>query len=115
LLLEEQGWPVANARIEKWGMPLTSTDRQDRNNAIFDHWLAGETTTETARKVYLPKQYIVRIIQHTLTVKREGMCITETPPIYNVWNYTSCDKRFGQDHPGQIPGQQPFPNRLDSS
>jgi len=39
LLLEEQGWPVANARIEKWGMPLTSADRQDHNNAIFDRWL----------------------------------------------------------------------------
>ena len=23
----------------------------------------------------------------------------------NIWNYNSCDKRFGQKHPGQIPGQ----------
>ncbi len=33
------------------------------------------------------------------------MCITENPPVYNVWNFTSCDKRFGRKHPGQIPGQ----------
>jgi len=26
-------------------------------------------------------------------------------PPYNVWIYNSCDPRFGQKHPGQIPGQ----------
>ena len=31
--------------------------------------------------------------------------IAEAPPIYNVWNYSGCDPRFGQKHPGQIPGQ----------
>jgi len=59
------------ATIEKWGMPLTSTDRQDRNNAIFDHWLAGETTTEIAKKVQLPHQHIARIIQEPLPGERE--------------------------------------------
>ncbi|HZA25722.1 MAG TPA: DNA methyltransferase [Dehalococcoidia bacterium] len=29
----------------------------------------------------------------------------EKPPIYNVWNFADCDPRFGQAHPGQIPGQ----------
>jgi hypothetical protein len=76
-----------------------------RRDAIFDHWLAGETTTEIAKKVQLPHQHIVRIIQHARAVKREGMCITETPPVYNVWNCTSCDPRFGQNYPGRIPGQ----------
>ncbi len=37
--------------------------------------------------------------------KRDAMQISETPPIYNVWNYALCDPRFGQKHPGQIPGQ----------
>jgi len=106
------------ATIEKWGMPLTSTDRQDRNNAIFDHWLAGETTTQIAGKVHLPRQHIDRIITDARIAKREAMCITEQPPHLNVWNYALCDPRFGQeletptgitlklkDHPGRIPGQ----------
>ena len=27
------------------------------------------------------------------------------PKVYNVWNYSECDKRMGQEYPGQIPGQ----------
>jgi len=93
------------ATIEKWEMPLTSTDRQDRNNAIFDHWLAGETTTAVAKKLYLTQQLVSEVIKETSNTRLETLCISETPPVYNVWNYNSCDPRFGQDHPGRIPGQ----------
>jgi DNA modification methylase len=29
----------------------------------------------------------------------------DSPRIFNVWNFTQCDPRLGQDHPGRIPGQ----------
>lgn len=93
------------ATIEKWNTPLTSADRQDRNNAIFDHWLADETTVELAKKTQLGHQYISDVIRVASASKRSNNTQTEQPPIYNVWNYASCDPRFGQDHPGRIPGQ----------
>ena len=105
MLLEEQGWPVANARIEKWGMPLTSTDRQDRNNAIFDHRLAGESETKLAKNANLNVSQICRILYSLQASKCDALQIAETPPIYNVRNFASCDPRFGQDHAGRIPGQ----------
>ncbi len=37
--------------------------------------------------------------------KLETVQLSETPPVYNVWNCKSCDPRFGQAHPGRIPGQ----------
>ena len=37
--------------------------------------------------------------------KAEASNQTEKPPIYNVWNYSFCDPRFGQAYPGRIPGQ----------
>lgn len=91
--------------LEKWSSPLTDAERTDRNNAIFDHWLGGETSTEIAKKVQLPRQHIDRIINIARTSRLETMCIIEQPPIYNVWKEALCDPRFGQEYPGRIPGQ----------
>lgn len=93
------------AAIEKWSLPLTAEEREARNNAIFDHWLAGETPNEIAKKLHIARRHIHDIIQTGCNAKRETTSITEQPPIYNVWNYGGCDPRFGQKHPGQIPGQ----------
>jgi len=91
--------------LEKWSTPLTAQGRLDRNNAIFDHWLAGETTTEITKKAKVAETQIRRIITNRRSATLDKVAITEQPPIYNVWNFASCDPRFGQNHPGQIPGQ----------
>lgn len=91
--------------LTKWSLPLTSKERSDRDNAIFDHWLAGETTPEIATKVHLARQVVERIIKLALRAKSSALVLNEQSPIYNVWNYALCDPRFGQKHPGQIPGQ----------
>lgn len=57
------------------------------------------------KKVHLARQVIDRIVQSALQTKSASMVLNEQPPIYNVWNYALCDPRFGQKHPGQIPGQ----------
>jgi len=84
---------------------INDKDIITRNNAIFDHWLAGETTTEIAEKSHLDRSQIDNIIKHGTASRLQGNPITETPPIYNVWNYGTCDPRFGQNYPGRIPGQ----------
>jgi len=91
--------------LKKWSAPLSNEERTNRNNAIFGHWLAGETSTEIAKKTYLDQGTVVRIINVMRASSLEAMHISETPPVYNVWNYVSCDPRFGQDYPGRIPGQ----------
>jgi hypothetical protein len=42
----------------------------------------------------LNESQIVRIISNLRDAKRDAMQISETPPIYNVWNYAGCDPRF---------------------
>ena len=91
--------------LERWSLPLTEAERAERNNAIFVHWLAGETTTEIAKKAKAAETQIRRIITNRRSAMLDKVAITEQPPIYNVWNFASCDPRFGQKHPGQIPGQ----------
>ena len=93
------------ATLEKWSAPLSKEEREARNNAIFDHWLAGETVEEIASTGKLGHSQIANIIKSSSAFKRDNAGISEQPPIYNVWNYSSCDTRFGQKHPGQIPGQ----------
>lgn len=93
------------ALIEKWSSPFTAEEREARNNAIFDHWLAGETSTEIAKKCHLARRGVDKIIEDGKASRLKDNAITEQPPIYNVWNYGNCDPRFGQKHPGQIPGQ----------
>ena len=90
-------------------MPLTSTDRQDRNNAIFDHRLAGETTTEIAKRAQIDHTSVVRVISMVRASRLEAMHISETPPVYNVWNYQSCDKRFTPTHVGNTLRQSVLP------
>jgi len=91
--------------LKKWSSPLNNAERTERNVAIFDHWLAGETTTEIAKKLYLTQQVVSEVVKDTSNTRLETLCISEIPPVYNVWNYNFCDPRFGQKHPGQIPGQ----------
>ena len=91
--------------LAKWSVPLTEAERIARNNAIFDHWLAGETSVSIAKKCHLSRRLIDGVIENGKASRLKGLCHVEQPPIYNVWNYGSCDPRFGQDHPGRIPGQ----------
>ena len=68
-------------------------------------WLAGKTTTEIAQIAHLDRTVVVKIIKTVQPSRLKALHITEHPPIYNVWSCANCAPRFGQKHPGQIPGQ----------
>jgi hypothetical protein len=91
--------------LARWSLPLTEAERTERNNAIFDHWLAGESEATIAKKGVASPVQAHRIIHLLRQSRLETMEYSESPPVYNVWNYSGCDPRFGQDHPGRIPGQ----------
>jgi len=91
--------------IEHWSRPFTKEERTQRNDLIFDLWLGGETERDIVEKVVMSQQSVSNILKVTTTAKANGSGIVEKPPIYNVWNYSHCDPRFGQKYPGQIPGQ----------
>ena len=70
-----------------------------------NHWLAGETTVELANKSHLARSVVTEVIKDVGNARLVTADIKEQPPVYNVWNMSACDPRFGQKHPGQIPGQ----------
>jgi len=63
--------------------------------------LARQTTTELAKKAKLSLSVISGIIHNIGKARLETTEIVEQQPIYNVWNFSVCDPRFGQDHPGR--------------
>jgi len=93
------------AEIKPGGISLAKEERAARDAAIFDHWLAGATEKTLAQKGAIARSHVERIITASRKSKLERAGQSETPPIYNVWNFSICDPRFGQKHPGQIPGQ----------
>lgn len=89
--------------IRDWTKKLRDAAKQEEDRKIWDMWLACATQEEIGKAVGLTQQAIaVRITK-----------ITESPEIgnpdplcvYNVWNFSKCDDRFGREYPGRIPGQ----------
>ena len=68
----------------------------DRNNAIFDHWLAGETSSRIAKKCHLARRLIDRIVENGKVARLSSSAILEQPPHLNIWKEALCDQRFGQ-------------------
>jgi len=62
-----------------------------------DRWLAGKSEATIAKKRVSSPVQVHRIIHLLRQSRLEGMECSESPPIYNVWNYSSCDPRFGQN------------------
>lgn len=90
--------------LQNWSQPLPKEEREQRKQVIFDLWLAGATEREVAEQLAISNIQIHKVIK-LLTKNGHKVVSTEEPPIYNVWNFANCDPRFGQKHPGQIPGQ----------
>jgi hypothetical protein len=90
--------------LAKWSEPLTPEERADRRKVILDLWLAGATEPMISTYLRMSGGGVHESIgQSRLNYVEEVR--KEEPPIYNVWNFSQCDPRFGQKHPGQIPGQ----------
>ncbi|MDP3064176.1 MAG: hypothetical protein Q8O40_13345 [Chloroflexota bacterium] len=86
---------------------LTADERRQRNELIFDLWLAGHTEPQIAHKVELSLAHVHRIIDILRQAKAGGTENIEKLPIYNVWNYPKCDPRFGLGYPGRPPRGAP--------
>lgn len=92
------------ATLTLWSRPFSVEERQQRRQIIYDLWLAGESTVRIGSLLNMASQSAWESLQVS-GANQPFLPETEQPPIYNVWNFSRCDPRFGQKHPGQIPGQ----------
>jgi len=72
---------------------------------IQDSFSKGKSVEDLAGYHNLDQTLTWAIILNNKSDKERFDLLEFEPKVYDVWNYASCDKRIGQEHPGQIPGQ----------
>lgn len=96
---------VSRRFVEKWTEKDREQLRNERKKQILELYLACLTQEEISEKLKIS----LGTVNKTLSDFRELLQTkTETPEgiqLYNVWNFQSCDSRYGLDYPGRIPGQ----------
>lgn len=93
------------ATLALWSQPFTAEERQHRRQVIFDLWLAGGTEREVEKALQLGHGTVRDVLKVERPRRLAALSPKEQAPVYNVWSFGGCDPRFGQKHPGQIPGQ----------
>ncbi len=65
----------------------------------------GKTIDELATFYHFDQTLTWAIVLQDRSDKERFELLDFEPKVYDVWNYSECDKLMGQEYPGQIPGQ----------
>ena len=99
---------VSAKTISNWTNDLAKEEEKVENEKILELYLRCYTTREIGEELCISNK--------TVDNRIEAMCkngnfskITHEPPqslrIYDVWQFSNCDDRYGSNYPGRIPGQ----------
>lgn len=72
---------------------------------IYDSFQKGKPVPELASFYGLDEPTTWAIVLEGKTDQERFELLGFEPKVYDVWNYSECNKLMGQEHPGQIPGQ----------
>jgi biotin operon repressor len=90
------------AKAKKIQEIATPGQKEERDQRIIDLYLQCWTQEQVADEVGMSRPYVNKVVSRI----RKCESVT-TPPDsfkhYDVWNFATCDKDYGQDYPGRIP------------
>lgn len=97
---------VSARTIENWTRDLREKEREEQEERIFELWLSCWSYKEIEKELNVDDNTIERTVT---SQKRKLSQMGHEPPtslrIYDVWNFSTCDDRYGSNYPGRIPGQ----------
>lgn len=96
---------LGKSTVSEWLKNKKHEAEKERNERILDLYLACKTQREIAHKIGLNQGQIARIMQKFVDELSKKLPTPESLEIYNIWNFSKCDRRYGLDYPGRIPGQ----------
>jgi len=96
---------VNPSSISRWVKDLKQKQDEERNAKIMDMWLACHTQEEIAEAVGLSQKQVSVILADIRKLQLQETYIPDSLQLFNLWNFQSCDDRYGVDFPGRIPGQ----------
>ena len=84
---------------------MREKEREEERQKIFELWLSCWSQEEIAEKLDTPRTTIEKIINDTK--RKLSQNVNNSPSslrIYDVWQFSTCDDRYGSNYPGRIPG-----------
>lgn len=79
---------------------------EERKQKILELYLACHTQEEIAEVVWVARSTVTEFISN---VKNGGLADFDITPdslqLYNLWQFSAPDSRYGLDYPGRIPAQ----------
>ena len=97
---------VSAKTISNWTNDLAKEEEKVENEKILELYLRCYTSREIAEELGIPERTIRDRIK---TIGENGnfsKIATDSPSslrIYDVWQFTTCDNRYGSNYPGRIP------------
>jgi len=96
---------VSGKCIERWTKDIREKENEERDGRILDLWLSCWTEEEIAEETGITRQAVNNIIAKMRQMSENCHDPPESLRIYDVWQFSKCDDRYGSDYPGRIPGQ----------
>lgn len=101
--------------VRKWTEEIRKQEQEEyleekkkRNKRILDLWLSCWSQEEIAEKYDISQKTVDNILE-TISNDKNFLEVTNEPPeslrLYDLWQFSKCDNRFGMNYPGRIPGQ----------
>ncbi len=88
--------------VRAWCRELRQAAKAERDRRIIELWLdAHNSLREIADKLRTTHPTVAKVVESF----QSGLVSYHPGSFTDVWTFSACDKRFGHDYPGRIPGQ----------
>ena len=91
--------------VHQWTRYIREKENNKRNAKIIDLWLQCKTEREIADEANVDKTLVHRVLASFLENLENEPNPPESIRKDDVWNFSRCNKSYGFDFPGRIPGQ----------
>ena len=96
---------VDAASISRWVYDLNQEQKKERQEKIWQLWLACHTLDQIGKTVELSESQVSRTVKDLQKLHLQEMQVPDSLQTFNLWNFQNNDARYGMDYPGRIPGQ----------
>ena len=96
---------ISERSVRSWTRDQREQEKSERDRKILDMWLKCCTQEEIAEELGIDQATISRFLDDMQNGNASEMHTPIPLKFFDVWNFPSCDKDYGMEYPGRIPGQ----------
>ena len=96
---------VSPSTVSNWLTDLVQQAKEEQKRQITDLYLRCLTQREIADKIGYSQRGVSETIQKVKSELLDNPIVPESRQLFNVWNFSGREKKYGLDCKGKIPGQ----------